>query len=75
MALTLTMKTLTDNDARFPVDVYNAGHNMEKVEKMLVWASTNSLLNNFCRKKNDLLACGNSECKKRKLQTLTSDTK
>ena len=75
IALVLTMKTLTENDARFETDVCDAGHSTEKVEKMLLWASTNSLLNNFCRKENDLLACGKSEGKKRKLQTLTSDSK
>ena len=49
------------------------GHSLEKIEKMIVWASTNSFLNNFCRRENDSILAkksdGNSG-KKRKLMTL-----
>ena len=71
MALASTLKMLNDNCAKFPVDTCDAGHDTEKLDKMLVWASTNSLLNNFCRKENDVIACKKNTGKKRKLQTLT----
>ena len=71
VALTLTLKAIADNDAGFSIDTCDAGHSINRIEKMLVWAATNSLLNNFCRKENDSLAWNKTECKKRKLETLT----
>ena len=49
----------------------DAGHSINRIEKMLVWPATYSLLNNFCQKENDSLAWNKTECKKRKLETLT----
>ena len=37
-------------------------------KKMIVWSSSNALLNNFCGKENDNIPC-NKLSKKRKLQT------
>ena len=49
---------------------FHLSHSIEKIEKLLVWASTNSLLNNYCAKENDLLNENKNQGKKRKIQTL-----
>ena len=41
---------------------------LKKIEKMIVWSSSNALLNNFCNKENDNITCKKLS-KKRKLQT------
>ena len=74
LAMNITRNALTTDEVAFPVDYCEDGHSLEKVMHMIVWASTNSLLNNFCSKENDHLTinkCNASEGKKRKLQTVT----
>ena len=51
----ITMKILADNDVFLPINDCGNEHSIDKVQEMLVWASTNALLNNFCSKENDLL--------------------
>ena len=56
------------------MDYCGNGHSLEKIKHMIVWASTNSFLNNFCHRENDSLdinKCNASSSKKRKLQTLS----
>ena len=69
VATEVTLNVLAENDALIPLESCQNSHSIEKIEKLLVWASTNSLLNNYCAKENDLLDNKNKG-KKRKLQTL-----
>ena len=43
----ITLNILADNEL-FYVDTCDEGHNIEKIQRMFVWSSTNVLLNNFC---------------------------
>lgn len=77
VATTITLKVLADHDALFPVDLCESGHRTEELESKIVWAATNTLLNNYCSKENNSLIAnkiGNSE-KKRKLETLNNPRK
>ena len=68
----ITLNNLADDDALLPFDCCDAHHSSEKIERMIVWASTNTLLNNFCSKENNILAANKANLgKKRKLDTLT----
>lgn len=69
-ATEVTLNVLAENDALLPLESCQNNHSIEKVEKLLVWASTNSLLNNYCAKENDLLDGNKNQGKKRKMQTL-----
>lgn len=71
VATEITMKILAYNDVFLSMNSCSNEHSIDKVQKMIVWASTNALLNNFCRKENDLLHQSKKSGKKRKLQTLT----
>ena len=71
IATEITLNVLLDNDAFLPMNNCDNGHNIEKIQRMLLWASTNTLLNNFCAKENDLINRSKNSGKKRKLQTLT----
>lgn len=64
------MKILADNDVFLPTNNCGNEHGIDEVQKMLVWASTNALLNNFCSKQNDLIHKSKKAGKKRMLQTL-----
>jgi hypothetical protein len=46
------------------------GHDQIKILKMIVWATTNSILNNYCKLQNDKVS-SNKRSKRRKLETLT----
>lgn len=77
VATTITLKVLADHDALFPVDLCEGGHHTEELQNKIVWAATNTLLNNYCFKENNYLVAnkvGNSG-KKRKLQTLETQGK
>ena len=69
-----TLDVLNEDEAHFQLEQCENGHLLEKIERMIVWASTNSLLNNYCERENDAIHAKNlkgiSE-KKRKLMTLT----
>ena len=49
----------------FYVDSCGEGHSIEKIEKMIVWSSSNALLNNFCCKENDNVTCKKLSKKKK----------
>lgn len=72
LASSVTLKILGDHDALLPVDSCHAGHSGDTIEKWVIWASTNALLNNYCSKENNLLAetKASNTGKKRKLETL-----
>ena len=36
----------------FNVDTCDEGHNIEKMQRMFFWSSTNVLLNHFCSREN-----------------------
>ena len=44
----ITLNVLADNKLLFNVDTCDEGHNIEKIQKMFVWSSTNALLDIFC---------------------------
>lgn len=72
----ITLNALADDDGYFPVDSCDAGHSAERIVHMIVWASTNALINNYCSKENNnLIANKVNSGKKRKLETLTQATK
>ena len=61
----ITLDVLANDELLFHVDSCGEGHN---IEKMIVWCSSNALLNKFCSKENDNISCMKLS-KKRKLQT------
>ena len=71
VATEMSLNVLLDNDALLPMNNCDNGHSTDKLQRMLLWASTNALLNNFCVKENDLINQSKTSAKKRKLQTLT----
>lgn len=77
VATTVTHNILADHDALLPLDSCKEGHSAEKIEKIVIWASSNSLLNNYCSKENNVLAEKKvaNQGKKRKLETLTQKEK
>lgn len=70
LATELTLNALAEDDALFHSDVCGGGHSTEKVEKMIIWASTNALLNNFCARENNSIVANKDVQKNRKLKTL-----
>ena len=44
---------LKEDEAHFQLEQCENGHQLEKIERMIVWASTNSFLNNYCQREND----------------------
>ena len=53
LAMHITLNALADNELLFNVDTCDKGHNLEKIQRMFVWSSTNALLNNFCSRENN----------------------
>lgn len=70
LAMHITLNVLADDELLFDVDTCDEGHNIEKIQKMFVWSSTNALLNNFCSRENNNIT-SNKLSKKRKLQTFS----
>ena len=70
VATEISLNVLEDNDAFLPMNNCDNDHSIDKIQKMLLWASTNALLNNFCAKENDFINQNKKSVKKRKLQTL-----
>ena len=64
---------LADDEALLQVNSCDAGHDSEKIARMVIWTSNNILLNNYCSKQNNILSENklNGKGKKRKLKTLT----
>lgn len=71
VAMEISLNVLIENDAFLPMNNCDNGHSIDKIKKMLLWAATNALLNNFCAKENDFINKNKLSGKKRKLQTLT----
>lgn len=67
-----TINVLCDNAIQFPSNACSVGHSYEKSTEMILWATCNILVNNFCKRENDLMIA--KKCagrgKKRKLETL-----
>ena len=53
LAMYITLNVLADNELLFNVDTCDEGHNIEKIQRVFVWSSTNALLNNFCSRENN----------------------
>ena len=53
LAMHITLNVLADNELLFNVDTCDDGRNIEKIQRMFVWSSTNALLNNFCSRENN----------------------
>ena len=71
-ACKITLDILDNDEINFPIELCEGGHNLEKIVNMIVWASTNTLFNNYCSKENNILAANKANAgKKRKLETLT----
>ena len=71
-ACKITLDILVNDEINFPMELCEGGHNLEKIVNMIVWASTNTLFNNYCSKENNILAANKANAgKKRKLETLT----
>ena len=68
LSMYITLDVLANDEFLFHVDSCDEGHSIEKIEKMIVWSSSNALLNNFCSRENDNITCKKLS-KKRKLQT------
>lgn len=66
VATEITINILADHDAFLPTNNCDNDHSINKIQKMLVWASTNALLNNFCAKENDNIDESKVTGKKRK---------
>lgn len=73
LATKLTIIALVDDDALFPSDLCDNGHSTEKIKKMLVYASTNAILQNYCAKESNIVESNKKNKSlgtKRKMQTL-----
>ena len=57
LSMYITMDVLANDELLFHVDSCGEGHSIEKIEKMIVWSSSNALFNNLCRKENDNITC------------------
>ena len=67
----VTYRTMMEVDLCFVSGCCESGHSSEKLLKIVIMASANTLLNNFSSKQNDNICFGKlDKCKKRKLQTL-----
>ena len=70
LAMHITLNVLADYELLFNVDTCDEGHNIEKIQRMFVWSSTNALLNNFCSRENNNITI-NKLSNKRKFQTFS----
>lgn len=51
----LTLDILQENEFSLGLDGCENGHDSESIIKQTVWVVTNILLNNYCKRQNDLL--------------------
>lgn len=70
VAINLTVNVLSERECFSTWDDSEIHHSSEEVIKMVIWASTNTLLNNYCKLKNDLCCSNRKTSKKRKLATV-----
>lgn len=73
LATDVTLSALADDECLLPIDFCEDGHNSLKLGRMIIWASTNILLNNYCSKENNMLAQARAtgKSRKRKLETVS----
>ena len=57
LSMYMTLGVLANDELLFHVDSCGECHSIEKIEKMIVWSSSNALLNNFYSKENDNITC------------------
>lgn len=48
LAMDVILNVLADNEVMYSSDFCDGGHCTEKIEKMVLWACSNALLNNYC---------------------------
>ena len=65
LSMDITLDVLANDELLFHVDSCGEGHS---IEEMILWSSSNALLNHFFNKENDNITCKELS-KKRKLQT------
>ena len=72
LVLETTLSTLDSEELNmfFFKESFNNNHEPTRVAKLVLWSSTNTLLNNLCFKNNDKLV-QNKRSRKRKLQTVS----
>lgn len=54
--VSITMSILDDNDLLHVGEACESLHDTNNILKKVAWASTNILLNNFCKKRNNNIA-------------------
>ena len=59
----------------FNVDICDVGHSIEKIERIFIWSSTNTFLNNFCSRENDDITCCKLSKKKKKKEIFKDSAK
>ena len=69
-ASALIYNILVDDEGLFPNEFCDSGHSTEQIEKMMIWASTNVLLNNYCCQENNSIVANKNLTKKRKFETV-----
>ena len=47
LSMYITLDVLANDELLFHIDSCGEGYSIEKIEKMIVWSSSNALLNNF----------------------------
>lgn len=71
VASEITINALYSSEKYLSQDVCSNGHSSDFLLRLIVKKSTNTLLKNYCKKRNDLLNF-ESQNKKRKIKTLTN---
>lgn len=56
LATDVTLNALADDDCFLSSNFCEDGHSTQKLERMIIWASTNTLINNYCSMENNVLA-------------------
>ena len=69
LAMHITLNVLANYELLFNVDTCDDSHSIEKIQRMFVWSFTNTLLNNFCSKENNIIR-NNKKSKKKKKKKL-----
>ena len=70
LAMHITLNVLADNELLFNVNTCDEGHNIEKIQRMIVWSTTNALLNNFCSRENINITIKKLSKKKKKISNI-----
>ena len=65
LAMHIILNVLADYELLFNVDTCDEDYNIEKIQRMFVWSSTNALLNNFCNRENNITSYKLSKTKEK----------